>query len=82
MPLDRMLYLVVSLHDGQHWHGKLVHETELDRMNRGAVIADILSGQYGAIAHVIEFNPVEGICREVTDDEDFRKAIARDPDDH
>lgn len=60
--LDRMLYLVIC----GHRNGPYVPETSLDHMSCVNVTKDIIAGQYEQILHVIEWNPVENICREVT----------------
>lgn len=70
---DRMLYLVVSAHRD----GPIIWEVQLDRMARKTVAEDIGHGQYDEVLAVIELNPVEQICREVTDDHEFRTAIDR-----
>lgn len=62
MTLDRMMYLVVS----DHHDGPIIWEVQLVRMDRAIVTKDIRDGQYGDVLHVIEMNPVEHICREVT----------------
>jgi len=64
-----MIYLVVS----DHPTGPLIHETSLADTDRKTVAKDIADDQYGEIISVLELNPVEGICREVTDE--FQKAI-------
>lgn len=73
--LDRMFYLVIS----DHKDGPIIWEIEIDRMERATVAEEIRQGQYRDVLHVIELNPIEGICREVT--HEFREAIERDPDD-
>jgi hypothetical protein len=75
--LDKMLYLVISDHPSA---APIIWEREPRQMDRATVIADLCSGQYGPVLHIIELNPVEGICREVTDDPEFREALARDAD--
>ena len=74
MTLDRMFYLVVSDHAKA---GPLIFEVELSRMDRASVLTDISHGQYGAVLHILEFNPVEHICQEVTYDREFREAVDR-----
>ncbi|MET3995001.1 hypothetical protein ABID65_006667 [Bradyrhizobium sp. S3.9.2] len=74
MKLDRMLYLVISDHCGHHHRGPIIYEIEPDNMDRSSVAEDISHGQYGRVLHVIELNPAEGICREVTND--FQKEEA------
>jgi hypothetical protein len=75
MSLDRMFYLVVS----DHHSGPIIWERQLEEMDRATVAEDLSHGQFGKIISVIEFNPVEGICRECTDD--FRTIIDRSTDD-
>jgi hypothetical protein len=63
--LDRMLYLVIS----DHKDGPIIWEIQLHRMDLVQVTKDIMHGQYdGEVLAVIEMNPEEGICREVTSD--------------
>ena len=80
MTLDRMLYLVISDHVSPRWSGPLVYEVELERMTRARVIEDLRHGQYGDAAVILELNPSEYICREVTDEPEFREALSREPD--
>jgi hypothetical protein len=75
--LDRMLYLVIS----QHRSGPLIHEVEVESMKRETVLEDLRHGQFGGVIAVAEINIEERLCREVTDEPEFREAIARDPDD-
>jgi len=72
--LDRMYILVIS----DHRAGPIIYEVDVADMTRARVLEDIRQGQYGRVLRIIEFNPVEGICREVTDDEDFARALERD----
>jgi len=67
--IDRMIYLVIS----DHKTGPLIRETSLADTDRKTVERDIADDQYGEIISVLELNPVEGICREVTDE--FQTAI-------
>jgi hypothetical protein len=72
--LDRMLYLVVS----DHKDGPVIWEVSLSDMDLATVAKDIKSGQYRDVLAVLEINPVERICREVT--RDFQSLIDRNPD--
>lgn len=74
MTLDRMMYLVISDLDGP-----IILEVELHRMSFSEVMKDIREGQYRDVLAVLEINPVEGICKEVT--HEFREVIDRRPDD-
>jgi hypothetical protein len=65
MNLDRMMYLVISTLPKC---GPLVLEVELHRMDRDTVARELREGQYEQVVAVIELNPVEKICREVTDE--------------
>jgi hypothetical protein len=67
--LDRMLYLVIS----DHRDGPIIYEVEVSRMSMATVCKDIRDGQYDKVLHVIEFNPVERICRDAT--HEFRSVI-------
>ena len=68
--IDRMIYLVVS----DHPTGPLIHETSLADTDRKTVAKDIADDQFGPVISVLEINPAEKICREVTDE--FQQAIA------
>jgi hypothetical protein len=74
MTLDRMLYIVISAHKD----GPYVSETDVSRMDLVNVTKDIVAGQYGTVLHVLEINPVEHICNEVT--HDFREIIEKPAD--
>lgn len=52
--------------------GKAFVETDPDKNSRLQVIADIFTGQIERPVQILECNPVEGTCRDVTED------IARD----
>lgn len=60
--LDQMRYLVVSAHRD----GPLIHEVCLADMSLVKVAKDIRDRQYGDVLYVIEFNPIEHICRDAT----------------
>jgi len=70
--LDRDRYLVISDLDGP----VILEVDDIDRMDVVSVTKDILTGQYGDVIAVIQWNPNENICRDVT--HDFQAAI----DDH
>jgi hypothetical protein len=70
-----MMFLVIS----DHPDGPYVPEVDLDRMTLTNVTKDLVDGQYSRPIHVIEFNPVEHLCRECT--HEFRELLERDPDD-
>jgi hypothetical protein len=76
MNLDRMMYLVIS----ELKCGPLILEVELHRMDRSTVLREAREGQYDEILAVIELNPVEKTCREVTSDDDFQDAIQHHAD--
>jgi hypothetical protein len=61
---DHMSYLVVVAHKD----GAYLPERKLSDLDRATVIKDIADGQYEGLTQVIEFNPAEGICRDVTED--------------
>jgi len=66
MPLisDRMIYLVtVAYEDGDY-----VSPRPLSDLDRATTIKDIASGEIEDLVQVLECNPVEGICRDVTTD--------------
>jgi hypothetical protein len=64
MVLDRMFYLVIS----ERRDGPIIYEIEPSRMDMSSVAKDIRDKQYGQVMHVIEFNPIEHICKDVTND--------------
>lgn len=60
---DRMTYLVICAAK----EGSYAPERYLSDMGRAATIKDIASGQFsGDVLQVIEINPVERICNDVT----------------
>lgn len=61
---DQMVYVVVIGHGG----GKYLPEQSLADMDRKTVVRDIAAGQYEGPIQVLEINPVEKICRDVTED--------------
>lgn len=48
--------------------GRSFVEIDRDRNSRQSVIDDIASGKYRDVLTVLEMNPVEGRCRDVTDE--------------
>lgn len=48
--------------------GKAFLETDRDRNSRQDVIDNILSGEYRDVVTILECNPVERTCRDVTED--------------
>ncbi|MDB5584853.1 MAG: hypothetical protein JWR80_10029 [Bradyrhizobium sp.] len=62
---DRMIYLpVVRAKNGK----TIVAERDTADMDRLATIGDIADGQIEDLVQVLECNPVEGTCRDVTED--------------
>lgn len=61
---DHMSYLVVAAHKD----GAYLPERKLSDLDRVTTVKDIAAGQYEDLTQVIEFNPAEGICRDVTED--------------
>lgn len=62
--LDRMIYIVIV----GHANGDYFPEQNVSETDRASVVKDIAEGQYGWLQRVLELNPVEGICRDVTED--------------
>lgn len=62
--LDRMIYIVAVGHAG----GDYFPEQNVSETDRATVVNDIVQGQYDDLKHVLECNPVEGTCRDVTED--------------
>lgn len=61
---DQMIYLLVAADKG----GAYLPERKLSDLDRATTVKDIAAGQYEDLIQVIELNPVEGICRDVTED--------------
>ena len=61
---DQMIYLVI----GTDKDGAYLPERKLSDLDRATTVKDIAAGQYEDLIQVIELNPVEGICRDVTED--------------
>jgi hypothetical protein len=74
--LDHMSYLVIR----DHRDGALLPERMLADTDRATTIKDIASGQFGEVLEVVEWNPVERICRVVTADVMAEVAMLRDDD--
>jgi len=61
---DRMSYLVTVAHP----RGDYLSERALSDLDRTTTVKDIADGQFTNVLQVIEFNPAEGICHDVTED--------------
>ena len=61
---DQMIYLLVAADKG----GAYLPERKLSDLDRATTVKDIAAGQYEDLIQVIELNPVENICRDVTED--------------
>jgi hypothetical protein len=59
---DHMVYFVLC------GPGTFAPERNLSDMDRATTVRDIATGQFEGVVQVLECNPVEGICRDVTDD--------------
>ena len=64
MHADSMRYLIFSIFRGEEY----LPERRLSDLDRFNTVHDIAAGQFGDIAHVIEFNIAEAILRDVTED--------------
>ncbi len=64
-PINQTLYFIES-DFGRH--GRAFIEIDRDRNSRQSVIDDIVSGCYRDVLTVLEVNPVEGRCRDVTEE--------------
>ena len=65
MPIkDHMAYIVLVAHRS----GEYLPEQNVSSLDRATVVKDIADGQYEDLIQVIELNPVEGTCRDVTED--------------
>ena len=72
MNLDRPLYIVLC----HHPKGIFAAERDLPDMNsREKTLQAIFEGQVEDVAAVVEANPVEGTCQDVS--EDFARELAR-----
>jgi hypothetical protein len=61
---DLMRYLVISGDSA----GDYLPERRLCDLDRATTVADIATGQFGEVLHVIEFNIAEGIICDRTED--------------
>lgn len=61
---DRMVYVVIVAHKS----GDFLPEQNVSEMDRKTVVRDIASGQYEGLVQVLECNPVEHVCDDVTKD--------------
>lgn len=61
---DRMIYLVTVAHQG----GAYMPERDVADLDRATTVKMIAQGQFEGPTQVLECNPVEGICRDVTED--------------
>jgi len=66
MTADRMIYFVLC--DFGPKLGKAYVERDPADMDRATTIKDIQSGQFAEIVQILECNPVEHICSDVTED--------------
>lgn len=65
MPIkDHMRYLVLVAHQS----GDYAPERNVADMDRATTVRHIAEGQFEGLSQVIEFNPAEGTCRDVTED--------------
>ena len=65
MPItDQMIYVVVAAHSGSAY----LPEQNVSELDRASVVADIASGQFEGLVQVLECNPVEHVCSDVTED--------------
>ena len=61
---DRMVYVVIVAHES----GDFLPEQNVSEMDRKTVVRDIANGQHKELTQVLGCNPVEGICRDCTED--------------
>jgi hypothetical protein len=61
---DHMIYLVTVAHPG----GAYMPERDVADLDRKTTVQDIATGQFEDVLQVIECNPVEKICHDVTED--------------
>ena len=59
---DHTVYIVVC------GRGGYLPERNLSDLDRATTVRDIAHGQYEDVVQVLECNPAEGICRDVTED--------------
>lgn len=63
---DHMTYIVIEA--TRFGRTTYIAERDVCDMDRATTIRDIADAQYDRLAQVIEINPVEGTCRDVTED--------------
>jgi hypothetical protein len=61
---NRMTYLVTLAHLG----GDFMPERNVSDLDRASTVNDIANGQLEGLVSVLECNPAEGICHDVTED--------------
>jgi hypothetical protein len=61
---DQMTYIVICASES----GPYVRERDVSDMGRKTTVADIASGQIEDVVQVLECNPVEHLCSDVTKD--------------
>jgi len=76
MSPDTMLYFIECAFKS----GNAFVEVERHRMTRKQVVEDILHGQYEDVVTVIECNPVEHVCDDITEDVMAEVEALRDDD--
>lgn len=59
---DHMVYFVLC------GPGTYAPERNLSDMDRATTVRDIATGHFEGVVQVLECNPVEGICRDVTEE--------------
>ena len=57
---DRMIYIVVC--------GNILPERDTADLDRKTTVQDIAAGQFEGVTQILECNPVEGTCRNVSED--------------
>ncbi|MGB6080273.1 MAG: hypothetical protein WBF99_12515 [Xanthobacteraceae bacterium] len=59
---DRMIYVVIVAHSG----GDFLPEQNVSELGRKTVVSNIASDQYSDVVQVLECNPAEHLCNDVT----------------
>lgn len=67
---DQMAYIIVCAHKS----GAYLPERNVSELDRKTLIKDIADGQHTEVIQVLEINPVERICNDVSD-EIFRAVV-------
>lgn len=65
MTLDHDFVIVIDDHGR---HGLAFSETDLADATRAKAVKDIAEGQYERVVAIIQFNPAEGWCHDITVD--------------